>query len=102
MISATAAQLEARARGLAAQLGAVAVETQSAIGGGSLPGQTQASWAVAFETPAADALAAALRRSDPPVVSRIENDRVLLDLRSVLPEQDRVLAQAARGALGSA
>jgi L-seryl-tRNA(Ser) seleniumtransferase len=102
MISATAAQLEARARGLAAQLGAVAVETQSAIGGGSLPGQTQASWAVAFETPAADALAAALRRSDPPVVSRIENDRVLLDLRSVLPEQDSVLAQAAWGALGAA
>ena len=70
------------------------VETRSAIGGGSLPGQTQPSWAVAFETPAPDKLAAALRHADPPVIGRIEDNRVLLDLRAILPEQDETLRQA--------
>jgi L-seryl-tRNA(Ser) seleniumtransferase len=98
MISASPDDLSARARLLAGTLGAVVVETRSAIGGGSLPGQTQPSWAVAFETPAADNLAAALRHADPPVIGRIEDERLLLDLRAILPEQDRVLEQAVRGA----
>jgi L-seryl-tRNA(Ser) seleniumtransferase len=33
-----------------------------------------------------------LRALDPPVVARIEHDRVVLDLRTVLPEQDELLA----------
>jgi L-seryl-tRNA(Ser) seleniumtransferase len=94
MISASGKELEARARALAEQLGGLAVATQSAIGGGSLPGQTQPSWAVAFDTPTPDRLAAALRKADPPVISRIEDDRVLLDLRAILPEQDQTLRQA--------
>src|SRR6266851_6842709 len=65
MISASADDLSARARSLAGLLGAAAVETRSAVGGGSLPGQTQPSWAVAFDTAAADRLAAALRHADP-------------------------------------
>ena len=74
MISAPADSLAARARALAERLGrrAQAVETRSAVGGGSLPGQTQPSWAVAFETPAPDRLAAALRHAEPPVIGRIE------------------------------
>jgi L-seryl-tRNA(Ser) seleniumtransferase len=97
MISASVGTLESRARSLAAQLGGLAVATRSAIGGGSLPGQTQPSWAVAFETPAPDALAAALRRAEPPVITRIEDDRVLVDLRAILLEQDPIL----RAAVGS-
>jgi L-seryl-tRNA(Ser) seleniumtransferase len=98
MIAAAPEALEARARSLAAQLGASAVETHSAVGGGSLPGQTQPSWAVAFDTPAPDRLAAALRHADPPVIGRIEDDRLLLDLRAILPEQDPVLERAVLGA----
>jgi L-seryl-tRNA(Ser) seleniumtransferase len=94
MISASADDLSARARLLAAQLGATAVETRSAIGGGSLPGQTQPSWAVAFDTPAPDRLATALRHADPPVIGRIEDQRLLLDLRAILPEQDETLRKA--------
>jgi L-seryl-tRNA(Ser) seleniumtransferase len=39
------------------------------------------------------------RRADPPVIARIIDDRVVLDLRSVLPEQDAQLAAAVEGAL---
>jgi L-seryl-tRNA(Ser) seleniumtransferase len=96
MIGASTAELEQRARSLADRLRGQAVETQSAIGGGSLPGQTQPSWAVALEDSSADALAARLRHGHTPVVSRIEDGRVLLDLRAVLPEQD-----ALRGGRGT-
>ncbi|HEY1295240.1 MAG TPA: L-seryl-tRNA(Sec) selenium transferase [Chloroflexota bacterium] len=96
MISALPTTLHGRAESLAASLRGRAVETRSAIGGGSLPGQTQPSWAVALErSPVpADALAATLRRTHPPVISRIIDDRVMLDLRAVLPEQDAQLEQA--------
>jgi L-seryl-tRNA(Ser) seleniumtransferase len=94
MISTPPDVLEQRARRLADQLGATAVESRSAIGGGSLPGQTQPSWAVALQADSPDRLAATLRHADPPVISRIEADRVLLDLRAILPEQDAVLAAA--------
>jgi L-seryl-tRNA(Ser) seleniumtransferase len=99
MIAAAPAELEARAQSLAAQLGATAVETRSAIGGGSLPGQTQPSWAVALDSPAPDRLAAALRHAEPPVIGRIEDNRLLLDLRAILPEQDVVLVGAVQPAL---
>jgi len=39
-----------------------------------------------------DALETSLRRRVPPVIARIERDRVLLDLRTVLPDQDSVLS----------
>jgi len=96
MVSAPCEALEQRARRLAARIGgsASAVESRSAIGGGSLPGQTQPSWAVSLQTDSPDRLAAALRRADPPVVSRIEDDHVLLDLRAILSEQDEMLAEA--------
>jgi L-seryl-tRNA(Ser) seleniumtransferase len=98
MISASSDSLRQRAVSLAAHLNTTMVETRSAIGGGSLPGQTQPSWAVALDNDSPDALAATLRRGDPPVVSRIENDSVLLDLRAILPEQDALLEQAVRQA----
>src|SRR5580765_1272013 len=69
------------------------VKGASAIGGGSAPGVELPTWLVAIEkagtTP--DGLEAALRRQTPPIIARIERDRVLLDLRTVLPEQDSAL-----------
>ena len=94
MLGAPPIALEQRARSLAAALHAEAVETQSAVGGGSLPGQTQPSWAVALASSSPNALSAALRHASPPVIPRIENDRVLLDLRTILPEQDPILHNA--------
>jgi L-seryl-tRNA(Ser) seleniumtransferase len=99
MIAAPADSLRARAVALAERLDASMEETRSAIGGGSLPGQTQPSWAVGLRTTAADDLAARLRHAQPPVIGRIERERVLLDLRAVLPEQDGLLETAVRGVL---
>jgi L-seryl-tRNA(Ser) seleniumtransferase len=42
----------------------------------------------------ADELAAHLRLSNPPIITRVEDGRVLLDLRTVFPEQDEAVIQA--------
>jgi len=101
MISAPVEDLEKRARTLAAELDQDVLPTRSAIGGGSLPGQTQPSWAIAFATATPDRLAAALRRAEPPVISRIEGGRVLVDVRTILPEQDHLLIQAVGPAMAN-
>jgi L-seryl-tRNA(Ser) seleniumtransferase len=99
MIAASDDSLRSRAEALADGLPGHVTETRSAVGGGSLPGQTQPSAAIALAGDAADALAARLRRASPPVISRIEDGHVLLDLRAVLPEQDAELQQAVRAVL---
>jgi L-seryl-tRNA(Ser) seleniumtransferase len=75
------------------------VAAESTVGGGSLPGQTLPTRALALEVSSPDALAAHLRAADPPVVARIEDGRLLLDPRTVLPEQDTMLIEAVRAAL---
>lgn len=76
------------ARGLAARV----VRSATAVGGGSLPGQTLPTWAVEL-IGLGDPLGAAarLRAGDPPIVARVEGERVLLDPRTVLPEQEKDL-----------
>lgn len=75
------------------------IESASTVGGGSLPGQTLPSKVLALAAPSIDAIAAQLRRADPPVVTRIENQRLLLDPRTVLPEQDKALIAALKHTL---
>lgn len=72
------------------------VDTQAAVGGGSLPGETLPSVAVALQERevGAERLAAKLRFGQPPVVGRVEGDTVLLDLRTIAPEDDRLVADA--------
>jgi L-seryl-tRNA(Ser) seleniumtransferase len=102
MIAARPADLARRARALAGRLGAASlsanvIETRSTIGGGSLPEETQPSHAVTIGAGSASAAATAarLRRARPGIVARIVDDRVALDLRSVLPEDDELLASTA-------
>ena len=104
MIAAPPRALATRARSIAAKLAAAGVsadvmEVRSTVGGGSLPEETQPSFAVAIGGGPATRIAQALRSADPPVVARIVEERVALDLRSVLPEDDEVLARAVTGAL---
>jgi L-seryl-tRNA(Ser) seleniumtransferase len=87
MATAPVESLEARARALGA--GSV-VACESVTGGGTLPGVTLPSFGVAFEGD----ITATLRRSDPPVVARVDEGRTICDVRTVLPEQDEVLAKA--------
>jgi L-seryl-tRNA(Ser) seleniumtransferase len=53
------------------------------VGGGSLPGETLPTKLVALTVNNPDDYLARLRRGDPPVVARIENDQVVFDLRTV-------------------
>ena len=71
----------------------------STIGGGSLPGETIPTKLVAIAHHKPERLAARLRTGDPPVVARVEGGRLLLDLRTVLPEQDALLTAALKQAL---
>jgi L-seryl-tRNA(Ser) seleniumtransferase len=78
------------------------VAAESTVGGGSLPGQTLPTRVLALEIPSPDALAAHLRAADPPIVARIEDDRLVLDPRTVLPEQDTMLIKVVRATLTAA
>ena len=71
----------------------------STVGGGTTPGLELPTCVLAVTTSglSPDEIEARLRQNDPPVVGRIENDRVLLDLRTVLPEQDHLVAEALLG-----
>jgi L-seryl-tRNA(Ser) seleniumtransferase len=99
MISAPLAWVRARAERLAALLGperAEALPCTSAVGGGSLPGETLPSYALALRGAPPDLLAQRLRAADPPVVARISEGRLLLDLRTVLEDQEPALLAALR------
>jgi L-seryl-tRNA(Ser) seleniumtransferase len=68
----------------------------SLLGGGAAPSSVLPTRVLALtcEGLNADELAARLRASDPPIIARVEEDRVLLDLRTVFPEQDGAVANA--------
>ena len=99
MIAQGREELESRASSWREAVGrrASVGEAWSTIGGGSLPGETLPSWAVSIDASGveggADALSRLLRSADPAVVGRIEDGRVVLDPRTVLPEQDETLAR---------
>ncbi|MFL5649735.1 MAG: L-seryl-tRNA(Sec) selenium transferase [Chloroflexota bacterium] len=102
MIAMPADDVRARAERIAARIGsAVAVvPLSSTVGGGSLPGETIASFGVAVTGRSANRTLADLRRVGPrPVIGRIEDDRVVLDLRTVDPRLDDELASTVEAAL---
>jgi len=80
-----------RDAGFAAEI----VDGASAIGGGSAPGTTLPTRLVAVThlTLSPDAFETRLRSLDPPVVARIDQDRVVFDLRTVAPEDDSLLTE---------
>jgi L-seryl-tRNA(Ser) seleniumtransferase len=63
----------------------------STVGGGSLPTEEMPTYHLALTVSQPDAFLADLRQSHPPIIARIENDRVLLDPRTVFPEQEAAL-----------
>ncbi len=128
MLAADEATLARRARSLARRLrlalgGTVrvaVVATEATVGGGAFPGGVLPSWAVAVEAaapaggglrpgageslPAAgriapEELARRLRAASPPVVGRVAEGRLLLDVRTILPGQERLVVTALRHAL---
>jgi L-seryl-tRNA(Ser) seleniumtransferase len=106
MIELSKSEIARRAEALrsklhSSQLRAELVDGESLIGGGSAPSSTLPTTLLALTcySLSADELARTLRASDPPLNARVEEGRVLLDLRTVFPEQDdavgRILFQAA-------
>jgi L-seryl-tRNA(Ser) seleniumtransferase len=97
MLTAGAEEIRARADAVTSALGTVTgwrcevVPGMSAIGGGSAAGVELPTWLAAIDALSADALETRLRRQTTPIISRIEDDRVVLDLRTVLPSQDALL-----------
>ena len=103
------ARLEARAGQLAERLskrvgGGVKIEVRSersAVGGGSVPGFELPSWVVSVEAPGgAERLATRLRDAPVPVLARVRDGRVLLDVRTLLDEDDTDVERGLAFALG--
>ena len=99
MISAPPEALAQRARAWADALTKQGVRVTlapggSAVGGGSLPGQTLPTTLLLLPTAHPHRLLAALRAHTPPVIARVEEDAVAFDPRTVPPEQESILLAA--------
>ncbi|HKU23291.1 MAG TPA: L-seryl-tRNA(Sec) selenium transferase [Terriglobales bacterium] len=102
MLRLPAQEIERRAEAVkqkldkAGRLSLELVDGRSVVGGGAAPAATLPSrlLAVTCEGLSADQFAARLRAAEPPVIARVEEGRVLLDLRTVFPEQDELVARA--------
>jgi L-seryl-tRNA(Ser) seleniumtransferase len=104
MLTRTPADIESRARRLADRLDSSGrydceiIDGRSTVGGGTAPGFTLPTrlLALTHHSLSADSLESALRHLDLPVIARIEDDRVVLDLRTVFDDEDDDLAHALR------
>jgi L-seryl-tRNA(Ser) seleniumtransferase len=103
MIAATAEELRGRAAALAGRLAASApalapalVPGESMVGGGAVPDRGVPTTLIALEpgSRGADRMARALRQGTPPVVARVAEGRVLVDLRTIHPDEDELLLAA--------
>jgi L-seryl-tRNA(Ser) seleniumtransferase len=100
MIALAPDAIDARARRIAGRLadrrglGVKILDGVSTIGGGSAPGSALPTrlLALALDGTSADALEARLRSLTPPLIARIEQETVVLDLRTVAPDEDEELA----------
>jgi L-seryl-tRNA(Ser) seleniumtransferase len=92
MIASAPMKIKARAELWAGELGQGEVLlSESTIGGGSLPGESLPTWVLALTVTGIDTYIKKMRLVTPPIIARAEKDRILLDPRTVLPEQDGVL-----------
>jgi len=100
MISMTQEQAKVRTEAWRAAIGqGQVVESESTVGGGSLPGESLPTYVLALDVRSPDKFLSKLRSSNLPIIARTENDRVLLDPRTVLPEQDETLLSTLKSLL---
>lgn len=108
MMSLTLKQVQGRAEAWKNELGQglalsnVEVEIESGlstVGGGSLPDESIPTFLLSLQVKSAEKFLKALRKNNPPIIARTEQDKILLDPRTVLPEQEGALLVGLKNAL---
>jgi L-seryl-tRNA(Ser) seleniumtransferase len=100
MMSLSLKQVKVRAEGWAQELGrGEIVEGESTVGGGSLPGESFKTYLLSLGVKSPEKFMKKLRAQNPPIIARTENDKVLFDPRTVLPEQEGALLVGIENAL---
>jgi L-seryl-tRNA(Ser) seleniumtransferase len=105
MLAVSLDELKSRAEELASsiqragQKGGLRIEVRrsfSQVGGGSLPAQDLPTFVVAVRSDdlSPDKIEEFLRRNDPPIIGRIESDHFIMDLRTLMPQQIEIIAEA--------
>ncbi len=100
MLRLTADQIRQRALGLLARapgLRAQVIAGESVIGGGATPQQSIPTWVIAVDCANVVEAERRLRAGDPPVVARIEDGRLIFDLRTVFSDEEELLLAALNG-----
>ena len=100
MIAASVEDIQTRAQAWRDALGqGNVIAGESTVGGGSLPGETLPTVLLALSIKRPNRLLAQLRENTPPIIARLDKDRVVLDPRTVLPEQEKTLIDGLKEAL---
>ena len=76
-----------------------ALEGFSTVGGGSLPGETLPTCLLAFKVKSPTKFAALLREADPPIITRVQDDLLLIDPRTILPWQEQSLLKGLKSSI---
>jgi L-seryl-tRNA(Ser) seleniumtransferase len=98
MMSLTPEQVKVRAEAWQAEVGqGEVIKSESAVGGGSLPEESMSTFVLALNVKSPDKFLKKLREANPPIIARTENDKVLLDPRTVL--NDDLLLQVLKEVL---
>lgn len=88
MIARPIDEIRTTAENWRAQVGGDVIQGESAVGGGSLPGTTLPTYLLSLAVSSAEHALMTLRQAELPVIARIQDDRLLFDPRTVLPEQE--------------
>lgn len=92
MMSLTLKQLQGRAEAWKNELGQGEIESGlSTVGGGSLPDESIPTFLLSLKVKSVEGFLKALRKNNPPIIARTEQNKILLDPRTVLPEQEGAL-----------
>jgi L-seryl-tRNA(Ser) seleniumtransferase len=97
MISYSPDELRLRAENWAIVLGmGDVIESQSTVGGGSLPDETLPTFVLALSVPSPNHTVERLRMCNPPIIARVDTNNVVFDPRTIMPDQENELLSAIR------
>ena len=102
MMSLTPKQIHGRAEAWMRELGqGKVVEGESTVGGGSLPDESFPTFLLSLSVESPEKILKQLRAQNPPIIARTANDKVLLDPRTVFPEQEGALLVGMKNVLNN-